>query len=110
MARRHRSHRKAGFTLPVAAVAGMVPLTVGTVQHGTWNGWTGTGDTGLDFFVRSLTGFSPNSQGYGGKFNIKNMTAGLLPIAVGLAAHKFIGGSLGVNRMLGRAGIPIIRI
>lgn len=110
MAHKKKHFKRGGFTLPVAAVAGFIPLGIGTVQHGMWNGWTGQGDTGLDYLTRSLTGYSPNSQGFGGKFNLRNMEAGLVPIVVGLAAHKFVGGTLGVNRLLARARIPIIRI
>jgi len=106
-----RFHRRSNkMTIPLAVVAGMVPLAIGTWQHGQFNGWTGSGDTAMDYFVRSLTGFSPNAAGYGGStFNIRNMKHGALPIVVGMIAHK-VAGRIGINGALARAGIPFIRI
>ena len=107
MAFRRRSTR---MTIPLAVVAGMVPLAIGTWQHGQYAGWTGSGDTGMDYFVRSLTGFSPNAAGYGGsRWNLRNMQHGALPIVVGMIAHK-VAGRIGINAALARAGVPLIRI
>jgi hypothetical protein len=43
------------------------------------------------------------------KFEGWRLRYGLLPVALGLGVHK-IAGSLGINRMLSQAGIPLIRI
>jgi hypothetical protein len=101
--------RKKQFTLPLAVIGGMAPLALETYKHGRDNGWAGAGDTGADYFVRSLTGYSPNRQGYGGSFNARNMIHGTLPIGLGILIHK-LANSMGVNRLLARSGIPIIRI
>jgi len=100
--------RTAKMQIPLAVLAGFVPLVYTTYKHVQWNGWSGE-EGGIDIFIRSLTGFSPN-QAYGRSFEFKRMNWGLLPILAGIAAHKIIGGRLGVNAMLSRSGIPLIRI
>ena len=35
---------------------------------------------------------------------------GLYPLIIGALVHKVLGGMLGVNRMLGRAGVPVFRL
>lgn len=98
---------KSKMTLPLAVVAGFVPLGYTTFKHWQWNGMGGE-EGAADVFVRSLTGFSPNTA-YGRVWEFKRLMWGLMPILGGLAVHK-IAGRLGVNRALASAGIPIIRI
>jgi len=101
--KKHRAGRK--FTLPLAVIAGMTPLVYGTVDHALKNGLVGPGDTGYDYFIRSLTGYSPN---YGFKFGYYAKW-GLLPIVLGLVVHK--GANMfGLNRALASANVPIIRL
>ena len=90
------------FTLPVAAILGFAPpFSI------AWANFRKGGiDQGARVFARSLTGFDPPT----GQWNFSYLREGLIPILVGLGVHKFIGGSLGVNRMLGSAGVPIIRL
>lgn len=38
------------------------------------------------------------------------MKWGTIPIIVGLLVHKLVGNKLGVNRALGQAGVPWIRL
>ena len=109
MARAKRHHSRKSFTLPLAVVGGFAPLVIGTVQHGLWNGWVGSGDTAMDYAMRALTGFDPNHLGYGGTWNPRNMVHGALPIMGGIIAHK-LANRLGVNGALARAGVPFIRI
>lgn len=100
-----RSQRRKGFTLPVAVLAGFVPLIYTTYKHTQWNG-VGGSEGGLDVFVRSLTGFSPNGA-YGKTWEFKRMMWGAMPILAGLMVHK-LAGRLGINRAL--SSIPVIRL
>jgi hypothetical protein len=102
-----RSSGRKQFTLPLAVVAGFVPLAYTTYKHYQWNGMGGPEGAG-DLFVRSLTGFSPNTA-YGKVWEFKRLNWGLMPILGGLLVHK-IAGRLGVNRAIAGAGIPIIRL
>jgi hypothetical protein len=109
-ARRYFARKSSGlrkFTLPLAVVAGFAPIVMGTIDHTRWNGLGGA-DGGIDWAIRGLTGYSPN-KAYGRTWEFKRLTAGALPILIGLLTHK-IAGRLGINRMLASAGIPIIRL
>lgn len=57
--------------------------------------------------VKDFTGYQPDPRYDAFKFN--RMKEGLLPVMVGILVHK-LAGRLGINRALGRAGVPIIRI
>lgn len=93
---RRRSVRKT--TIPLAVVAGFFPLS-----HGLWNRRSSMQAMG-NFASASLVGYLPG-QGFT-SFYLKE---GAFPIIAGIAAHK-IAGLLGVNRLLGKHGIPLIRI
>jgi len=57
--------------------------------------------------VSNYTGYSIDE----GNFTIQRLSVGLVPLIVGCLVHKFVGGApLNVNRMLGSAGVPLIRI
>ena len=102
MARTKRTHRRAGFTLPIAVVAGFVPLVTDIVNTVKSGGWQSVGDVIVGDFI----GYHPTT----GQWNFADVKDGLVPIGLGILVHKFVGGMLGVNRYLGRARIPIIRI
>lgn len=94
-------HRSKGFTLPVAAVAGFIPLA-GNIASVAGQGiepigWMAT---------QALTGYDTRTN----KFWWPNLNKGAIPIIMGILAHKIIGGKLGVNRILANSGIPFIRI
>lgn len=97
-----KTRRKKGFTLPIAVVAGVMPGIVGPIQHTMWYGPQG----GLKELGRIWTGYDYTD----GSFDIWRLKWGLLPAMMGGIAHWLLGTKLGLNRMLGRAGIPIIRI
>lgn len=103
MARKGKSKRRsrAGFTLPLAVVAGFLPLGIHAVDDYRVGGIT---HVGKGLTVRT-TGYMVDT----GKFELKYLTQGLLPILAGLVAHK-VAGRLGVNRALGRARVPFLRI
>jgi len=98
-----RSKRK--MTIPLAVVAGFLPLGVDV-----YNSIKGQRPQDIpNTIVNDLTGFNIVDP-YHPQWQFAGLKRGLVPIVTGLAIHKFVGGSLGINRMLGNAGIPFIRI
>jgi len=90
------------MTLPVAVVAGTMPLVASAIR-----GWRGETFRGMGKEVLfALTGFDTDQPGWHPEF----MKNGTYPLVAGLLVHKFIGGTLGVNRALGRAHVPFLRI
>jgi hypothetical protein len=99
---RKRNHRRQnGFQIPIAVVAGLAPTGVKV-----WEA-RGGGVSGMAREAgRILTGF----DFWNGQFIPGAMRYGLLPIVAGLAIHWLVGKKLGLNRLLARSGIPVIRI
>jgi len=104
---RVRRRRKAGPTLPLAAALGLaggvfVPpagrseSAFDHIRRGNWN----------EAFVR----LSENYIGYSPATRKWVTPVGLLMAVAGMLVHKIVGGYLGVNRMLGRARVPVIRL
>lgn len=97
-----RGRRRANFRIPVALVAGFVPPVIITAavtkRHGLkW---------GLIVLFAILTGWDI----IGGRWEPRLMKFGLLPIALGLGIHYYLGQRGGINRKLSRIGIPILRV
>lgn len=88
------------MTIPLALVAGMAPITLGTINYIRGGG----SDVG-GYFTSRMIGFQP----WDGKWSFTKFKQGGLPIIVGLAIHK-IASRLGINRAIASAGIPFIRI
>lgn len=91
------------FTIPIALIGGLLLGTMELVKH--------VKDSPKELrgaaFIHSLTGYWIPS----GQFTMNNGGgAATIAIAGGALIHKFVGGSLGVNRALGRARVPIIRL
>jgi hypothetical protein len=107
MAKKQKVRRSKQFSIPLAIVSGFAPLVYTTYKHTQWNGFGGE-EGGMDVFVRSLTGFSPNTA-YGKVWEFKRMLWGAIPILGGFMVHK-IAGRIGINRAIASAGIPFIRI
>lgn len=98
---RRRAASKAGFTLPLAAVAGFVPLGLNVYNGAKTGGINGAGFE----LVRGTTGYNWQA----GRMEWPALVRGLGPIVAGFMVHK-LASKLGVNRALGKAGIPFIRI
>lgn len=98
---RPRSRRKAGFTIPVAVVAGFMPL----VNQALIGYREGGIQRVSDRVVASMTGYDPATQ----QWHASHMVHGPLPIVLGILGHK-LASRLGVNRALSQAGVPFIRI
>lgn len=94
-------HRRVKMTIPMGIVAGFVPLSISV-----WNvrdqGFAQIGST----LSKRLTGYDPETA----KWNFADMRCGTLAIIGGFLVHWLVGSKLGINRMLGRTGIPLIRI
>jgi hypothetical protein len=100
-ARGKSHHHKKQFTLPLAAVAGFVPLGL-SIYNARAGGIAEMGAT----ITKRLTGYDPDTA----KWDANNMKCGTFAIILGAAVHWLVGGKLGVNRMIARAGVPIFRI
>lgn len=96
-----RHHRRAGFTLPVAVLAGFTPLAYEVLGGYRAGGIANAGSRALIM----TTGY--NTQD--GKWHPEMMLRGLGPIVLGMLVHK-AAGRIGVNRALSRAGVPFVRI
>lgn len=102
MARNRKKNRRSGngMTIPMAVVAGFMPLAVNVVSV------SGGGLRRMGWMAaQALTGYDTDTQ----RFWYPNMWKGTFPIIIGIIVHS-IASKLGVNRALGKAGIPFIRI
>jgi len=102
MAKKTRKHSKPQMTIPLAVVAGFVPLA-----KDVYTGYTSYGVPGAGhYLVGGITGYDTNT----GKFNLPWAASHFwLPVGAGLVVHK-LAGRFGINRALSRAGIPLLRI
>jgi hypothetical protein len=99
--RHHKTHRKK-FELPLAVLAGFVPLATDLYCQIKDGNIKETGKV----LVHNTIGFNS----WSGKWDADGLKTGLFPIAAGFLVHWLIGSKLGVNRMLARTGVPFIRI
>lgn len=90
------------FELPLAIVGGFIPFIGHTYRNFKNNG----AEHALTYFAKPFIPYDPMT----GKFAADKLSFGLYPVIAGLLIHWLVGGKLGVNRALGRARIPIIRI
>ncbi|HIA01809.1 MAG TPA: hypothetical protein EYN66_07845 [Myxococcales bacterium] len=100
MARKKKSYRRRQG-VSVAMVMGLAPITITTFNAARVN----PAEAPI-VFTRNMTGVDISRQ----RFDPQFMWFGLFPIVAGWMTHKFIGGGLGINRALGSAGIPWVRI
>jgi len=97
-----KGRRRGGksFTLPLAVVAGLAP--------GLSQLWRAK-DYGMrqvaNVASRDYIGYDPESNRITGAY----LGYGLLPLLLGFLVHT-VAGKIGINRALGRAGIPILRL
>ncbi len=101
MAKKKRIYRRHGVTVPVAVALGFVPLTVTG-----YNAVKAGGVTGLQNIVTSLVPYNFSTH----SLDFSQLGSGLYPILAGMFVHKFVGGALGVNRMLASSRVPFVRI
>jgi len=89
------------MTIPLALVAPIAATLTWCYQsHDKWEGR-------LNLLMASYTGYDPGLQ----KWRPDLLKRGLGSLIIGALVHKFVGGApLNVNRMLGAAKVPFIRI
>lgn len=96
-----RARRRNRFTLPAAIMIPMAQLGIGLVSN--------TQKMGIKdataVLGRQLTGYDARDH----KFHMDGLRAGLFPLMMGWGVHK-IATVTGLNRALGRAGVPWVRI
>ena len=95
------SHRKKSFTLPLAVVAGFMPLAVDVGTQLKAGAWSQAGNV----MTHNLTGYNP----WSGKMDTQGFSHGLYPILAGFGVHK-LASMVGLNRLIARSGIPFLRI
>lgn len=106
--KKRRGSRK--MTIPLGLVGGLggamaVPAATGAGGNSIIGAvMTGDPQWVLEAVAENFTGFNP----YTGQWNLMN-ARGLWCVLAGLAAHK-VASWTGVNRALGRAKIPLIRV
>lgn len=67
----------------------------------------GKPDDALKYLTLHYTGY----DSWTGGLSMGGLQRGLVPLIIGAAVHKFVGGApLNVNRALGSAGVPFLRI
>lgn len=107
-----KHHRRAKMTLPLAAIAGLVPLVMAGLEG--YYGKTVNADKvaarpgfqGLASQVGfTLTGYSVDTK----RWYPEEMIKGMAPILIGVGVHK-LANRFGLNRMLASAGVPLLRI
>lgn len=98
--------RNPGMRLPVALIAGLAPGLLASVKGIQQAAATGQPERAAAVPVALYTGFDINS----GRWSSAPLRVGLFPLIIGMLVHKFVGGQLGLNRALGSAGVPFVRI
>lgn len=99
---RKRRRRKKSFTLPIAPIAGLAAGLREPISQLI----AGNYERALDWLSWNYTGYDIPTK----TWKPERMMNGVLPLLIGGLVHKYIGGTLGINRALGRAGVPVIRL
>jgi len=94
-------HKAAGMTLPLAVVAGFIPLAMSGLAGFKEGGVEGLGHQ----LAMGTTGYDHREH----KFRGGALVNGLGPILLGIMVHKFAG-KMGINRAIAGAGVPFVRI
>ena len=90
------------FTLPLAVVAGLAGGLSPTISVAM----RGQGPyAAFNELSRDFTGFDPAT----GSWDWTDLQRGLVPVLAGFIVHA-VASKIGVNRALGRARVPFIRI
>jgi len=98
-----KKYSRRSFTIPVAPVLGIAAMTN---ANGAWeNVKSGDFAGALEKWTKALTGYSPSQ----GDFDINRLNQGFVPIVVGFLVH-WVAGKIGINRALGRARVPVVRV
>lgn len=118
-----RAHHKRKITIPLAVVAGFIPGTMDVIKNSRDNGFfpltlgygnSGTNDSNTGMATLLGDFFGIQTAGTQQAYNVKAWSSwrlqyGLYPVLAGFAVH-WGANKLGINRMIGRMGIPYVRI
>lgn len=100
MARKQKSrHSRPKMTIPLAVVAGFIPII-----KGSWDRRASMTEV-TRYLTVSTTGYDP----VGKRWTTEFLGQGTGAILGGFAVH-WLANKIGINRLLGRAKIPLIRI
>lgn len=110
-----KTRSKTKMTFSIGIIGGFAPGILDTLRTST--GWrelyNNTGDDMVSVLAGDFTGLQTKgaqAQYSGGKvWSSWRLKYGLYPALIGTAAH-WIANRFGINRMIARAGIPLIRI
>lgn len=101
MAKKKKTRKKNGFTIPIAIAAPMGYVGIRTFQE-----FNNVGATeAMLHLSKSFTGYDFVES----KWDWWWMKGGLFPILFGAGAHK-VASKLGINRVIAQAGVPWLRI
>lgn len=99
---KHKGYHRRGFTLPIATLAGLGIGVAPSAQSLLAGDYVGA----FDGLAYRYAGWNNSTK----KFDPNGLMQGLVPLVGGVMISKLIGGTLGVNRKLASAGVPILRI
>lgn len=99
---RRRSRGKGKFTIPMAVIGGLVPAGADILS--AWK--VGGAEAALGHVSLVSTGYDPADGQWKPSFAMQKLYG---PLFIGFMVHK-IAGRLGINRALGKAGVPFVRI
>jgi hypothetical protein len=93
------------MTIPIALLAGVGAGMIGPAQEMAGGKWS----TGIRHIIENYSGVYVHD---GGSVSFTDKWKnGIIPLILGALIHKYVGGKpLNVNRALGSAGVPFIRI
>lgn len=95
-----KQRKRAGFTIPIAVVAGAGAQALPVIEKAAKGDWGGV----VDKLLYQYGCYNKTK----GAFDLK-LVGNYAPLIVGLIIHV-IASKLGLNRILGRAKIPYFRI
>lgn len=99
---RVKRHAKS-MTVPIAPIAGI--LAAPSVQAAIAEVMVGNIPNAINN-LGGIAGFKPSTHA----FDVNYLKNNAIPMIAGVLVHKYIGGSLGVNRALGSAKVPLLRV
>lgn len=98
---KNKHHKKPGFKLSIAVVAGLLPGVSRMLYHAQAGGFQGLTTEA----ARIYTGYDPVD----GSWHMWRMWYGTYPLLLGVIVHR-VASLIGINRALARAGIPFVRL
>lgn len=102
MAKKKARRSSKGMTVPLAVIGGLVPA--GADVLAAWR--TAGAQAGIEHVAMVTTGYDPSDGQWKPGFAMQKLYG---PLFVGFMVHK-LAARLGINRALGRAGVPFVRI